>query len=630
MKGRMSACIRVFSIHACVFMACAASFGPAWAEALAPGTGFSYVVEIQGVPEDPPEMKRLLGEVSHTVQEEGEWVASTALLRRRAEADMAEMKTVLRSFGYFRAHVVLEILPGPSVTGPDPDYVERGPELLHDLPKSVIVQFRLDPGPRFTFGEPSITLTEPAFDRLSLPALAEAGILEGAPYAAAKVLEAEKFVLNHYKNNGYPFPRIVRREVRADFAVNRVEVRFEVMPGPYALFGETRVTGLARVDPEYVYGLIPWSQGAPYDVRLVDKARRILFETNLFGMVEIVNPGDVDDQERLPITVRLTERAPRTIRLGMEYTTDYGPGISGNWTHRNLLGKAEKLTAGAVFNSRIRTAFGRFDKPMFLGKENALIAQSAFNDETTDAYDARSVDGSALVKRQFTNDFSAGGGLGFRCSRVKEKTKDQRTSWGLAYLPLTATYDTREDLLNPTRGCELSLAMAPYQDVGDGDARFFRYLLSGSTYFNFSTGDKVVFAVRAAFGQIYGMDHDHMPADLRFYAGGGGSIRGYAYQLAGPVQGNVPLGGLSVLTFSLELRFRISDSIGLVPFLDGGTAFLDRFPDFADQDILYGAGLGLRYFTVIGPIRLDVAVPLDKRKDLDDSFQLYVSIGQAF
>lgn len=612
----MTARIRVLLIPACIFMACAAFFGSAWAKALAPGAGLSYVVVIQGVPEDPPEMKRLLREVSRTVQKEGEWPASIALLRRRAEADMAEMKAVLRSFGYFRAHVALEILPGP--------------EALQDLPEPVTVQFRVDSGPRFTLGEPSITLAGRAVDGLAPPAPAEAGIIEGAPYAAAKVVEAEKSILNHYKNNGYPFPVIVQREVTADFAANQVRVWFRVTPGPYALFGKTRITGLDRVNPEYVHNLIPWDEGAPYDLRLVDKARRILFDTNLFGMVELENPGDVDDQDRLPITVRLTERAPRTIQLGMEYTTDYGPGISGNWTHRNLLGKAEKLTAGAVFNRRIRTAFGRFDKPMFLGKKNVLIGRSAFNDETTDAYNARSVDASALVKRQFTQHFSAGGGLGFRCSRVKEKTKDQRTSRALAYLPLAGTYDTREDLLNPTRGYELSLAMSPYQDVGDGDVRFFRYLLSGSAYWNFNTGDKVVFAVRAAFGQIYGIDHDRVPADLRFYAGGGGSVRGYAYQLAGPVQGNVPLGGLSVLTFSVEFRFRVSDSIGLVPFLDGGTVFLNRVPDFEDQDMMYGAGLGLRYYTVIGPIRLDVAVPLDKRKDLDNSFQLYVSIGQSF
>ena len=220
--------------------------------------------------------------------------------------------------------------------------------------------------------------------------------------------------------------------------------------------------------------------------------------------------------------------------------------------------------------------------------------------------------------------------MGFRYSRVREKTSNERNTYRLVYLPLTGIYDTRKDLLNPTQGYELSMTMAPYQDVDDGGIRFFRYLMSGSTYYNFNSGDKTVLALRAAFGQIYGITRDRMPADLRFYAGGGGSVRGYAYQLAGPVQGKTPLGGLSMLTFSVEMRFRITDTIGLVPFLDGGTAFLDRVPDFGDQDILYGAGLGLRYYTAIGPIRLDVAIPLNKRKGVDDSFQLYVSIGQAF
>jgi translocation and assembly module TamA len=401
--------------------------------------------------------------------------------------------------------------------------------------------------------------------------------------------------------NGYPFPKIAHRDVVADFAANRVGVRFEVTPGPRALFGDTRVDGLERLDPEYVYELLPWKAGKPYDIRLIDKARRVLFDTNLFGVVEFDNPGKVDNRDRLPITVRLKERTRRTIRLGVEYTTDYGPGVNGSWTHRNLFGMGEKLTATAIFNSKIRTASIRFDKPMLFDKDNTFIAETAFNDETTDAYNARSVNVATILQRRFSKTFRAGGGVGFRYGRVKQLTNNQYSTYHLAYLPLTATQDTREDLLNPTQGYALSLSMAPYQDVVNGDTRFFRYLLSGSTYYNFNSGDKVVAAVR-----------------------------GYAYQLAGPLQGDIPLGGLSVLTFSLELRFKITESIGLVPFLDGGTAFLDSVPDFGSQDILYGAGLGLRYYTAIGPIRLDVATPINRRKGVDDSFQIYVSIGQSF
>jgi len=593
--------------------------------------GVPYVVDIRGAPAEPPEVKKLLREVSQAVQKKDDPPKSLDLLKRRAEGDLPEMQKVLRSFGFFRGKMGLAIVPADPGFVANPDNVQGGPDSGPPPVKPVTVRFEVDPGPRFVFSQPSIGLAKDAPSGiLAPPTPVEAGILENAPYAALKIVEAGKFILTRYRNNGYPFPKIAHREVVADFATNRVRVQFQVAPGARALFGDTRVEGLERLDPEYVYKLLPWKAGEPYDIRLIDKARRILFDTNLFGVVEFDNPGKVDNRDRLPITVRLKERTRRTIRLGVEYTTDYGPGVNGSWTHRNLFGMGEKLTAGAIFNSKIRTASVRFDKPMFMDKDNTFIAESAFNDETTDAYDARSVDVSTILQRRFSKTFRAGGGVGFRYGRVKQLTNNQYSTYQLCYLPLTATQDTRENLLNPIRGYALSLSMAPYQDVVNEDTRFFRYLLSGSTYYNFSSGDKVVLAVRAAFGQVFGISHDEMPADLRFYAGGGGSVRGYAYQLAGPVQGDIPLGGLSVLTFSLELRLRITDSIGLVPFLDGGTAFLDRVPDFGSQDILYGAGLGLRYYTGIGPIRLDVATPINRRKGVDDSFQFYVSIGQSF
>jgi translocation and assembly module TamA len=267
---------------------------------------------------------------------------------------------------------------------------------------------------------------------------------------------------------------------------------------------------------------------------------------------------------------------------------------------------------------------------MFLNRDNTFISQIALNNETTDAYDATSGDISALLRQRFTRTFRAGGGLGLHPARVREIANSERNTYKLLYVPLTADLDTRNDILNPVKGYHLALTMAPYQDIADRDIRFFNYILSGSTYYNFNSGDRVVVALRAAFGQIFGINHDKMPADLRFYAGGGGSVRGYGYQLAGPLEGNTPLGGLSMLTGSLELRFKITESIGLVPFVDGGTAFPDTVPDFSQQKMLYGAGLGLRYYTAIGPIRLDVAVPLNKREGVDSDYQIYVSIGQSF
>jgi translocation and assembly module TamA len=185
--------------------------------------------------------------------------------------------------------------------------------------------------------------------------------------------------------------------------------------------------------------------------------------------------------------------------------------------------------------------------------------------------------------------------------------------------------------MNPTRGSRLWLGVAPYLTTGDDNNAFFAGETNISAYKSLHQEDRIVVAGRVRAGSILGESRAEIPASKRFYAGGGGSIRGYQFKKVGPLDDqNDPIGGRSVIELSAEARFRITERIGLVPFLDGGTVFTN--PDFTtegDDTIRWAAGLGGRYFTVIGPIRLDVAFPINKR-DVDDDFQFYVSIGQAF
>ncbi len=606
----------------------------------AKAAGIPYEVTITGKDLEKSPVHKLLGEVSLAVQKKDDPPKSLALLRRRCEGDLPEMEKVLRSFGYFRGAITFKITPPQSAGDADEDHQLAARADNPEAEASAVtpqidpsaVHFEVDLGPRFAFSEINITLAPGTPPGVLAPPMAKAtGLDHGAPYSASLVVSAGDMILTRYKENGYPFPKINHRDVIADFKTNQVAVSFQVSPGSYSLFGTTRVTGLEHLKEKYVYDLIPWKEGKPYDIRLINEARQTLFDTNLFGVVAFKNPEKVDADDQLPMTVELKERTRRTVRLGLEYTTDYGPGINGSWTHRNLFGMAEKLTASAIVNSQTRTGALRFNKPMFLNRDNTFIAQIQFNDETTDAYNATSGDATVVLQQQFTKTFNAGGGLGFHLARVKENANNERNTYQLFYVPFTVDLDTRRNVLNPIQGYHLSLAMAPYQDISQSDIRFFRYVLGGSTYYNFNRGDWIVVALQAAFGQIYGIDHDKMPADLRFYPGGGGSVRGYGYQMAGPLQGTIPVGGLSMLTGSLELRFKITDDIGVVPFLDAGTAYLDTVPDFSQQEMLYGAGLGLRYYTTIGPIRLDVAVPLRKRPGgADSDYQIYVSIGQSF
>ena len=197
-------------------------------------------------------------------------------------------------------------------------------------------------------------------------------------------------------------------------------------------------------------------------------------------------------------------------------------------------------------------------------------------------------------------------------------------------LPLHFDWDSSGNLLDPSRGGRVILQLAPFQDIETTDLNFLKSRITATRYLRLLKAPSLVLAGRASLGVINGTSLLDIPPDERFYAGGGGSIRGYAYQSVGPLdEGDDPIGGRSVLELSAELRFMLTDRIGMVTFLDGGSAFASTFPD-SSEDLQWAAGLGFRYFTPIGPLRLDVGFPLDRRTEIDDAFQIYVSIGQAF
>jgi len=174
------------------------------------------------------------------------------------------------------------------------------------------------------------------------------------------------------------------------------------------------------------------------------------------------------------------------------------------------------------------------------------------------------------------------------------------------------------------------VSLTPYQVFGDDSFPFVKASIGSSAYYAIDPDARFVLAGRGRFGTLLGADTQQVPAGKRFYAGGGGSIRGYEFQSVGPLDNeNDPLGGRSLLEVSAELRIRVTETIGVVPFIDGGTAFDSALPDFGET-LRWAGGLGLRYFTAIGPVRLDVAVPINKRENVDDDFQFYVSLGQAF
>jgi translocation and assembly module TamA len=260
--------------------------------------------------------------------------------------------------------------------------------------------------------------------------------------------------------------------------------------------------------------------------------------------------------------------------------------------------------------------------------DQALVGQVVAQRETTDAFDKKGVKTSAQIRRVFSEDWAAGIGPSVETAWITEEGgTDNATLFGL---PGFILRDSTDNTLDPTEGVKLRFAPTPYIGWYRASQLFVTNVLTASAYYSLNTNRRYIFAARTKIGSLFGESRDSVPADKRYYAGGGNSIRGFPFQKVGPLdEDGDPIGGRSLFEISGEFRMRVWGNFGVVPFIDGGTVFDSVFPDFADT-MRWGAGLGLRYHTAIGPVRVDLATPLNPRDDVDDPFQFYISLGQSF
>jgi translocation and assembly module TamA len=299
------------------------------------------------------------------------------------------------------------------------------------------------------------------------------------------------------------------------------------------------------------------------------------------------------------------------------------------WEHRNLLGSGELFEILASVNDSIQSLDFIFRKPNFLRNDQQLVARTNLIGEETDAYESTSVKNAVKIERDLTESLTAGAGVGLDYLDVEENGESD--TFVLLSFPLSLSLDTRDDILDPTRGFRVDFLPTPFIEAVGANANYLKYDLVGNTYLHVMDEKRLVVALRGRLGQILGAGSASVPATERFYAGGGGSVRGYPFQSLSPLDMDErdPAGGRSLVELSLEMRSRISERFGLVAFLDGGRAYESNTPDF-DKGLFWGAGLGLRVYTPIGPVRLDVAFPLESLEHVDDAFQIYVSLGQSF
>jgi translocation and assembly module TamA len=563
-----------------------------------------YEVAIKGV--ENRELLKGMEDIADTIGLKDNPPASVALLRRRAERDKEQFMRMLRAMGYYSGRVEIEM---------DADL------------RPVQVVFQVEPGPAYLLKSFDLNLGErPELKTEDLPSPDRRGLGPGGPFRAERFLNAEKKVIENLEMRGFPFAKISERRVVVDHDDRTVTAALWVEPGPMAQFGRVEVTGLESTSETIVRRKIPWKEGDRYNAVLLELLHKDLVELGLFSTIAVTHGEALDGEGTLPVRVAVKERKYKSVGAGISYRSDEKLGVNFSWENRNFMGEGERLGLTATFSDLTYAAEANLRKPFFLRQDQALTLSSRLAEDKPDAYTSRNLANSALVVRDITNALKIGGGVGFKQAQITQL--GERKDFSLVSLPLHLSWDRSDDLLDPTKGGRLGLQFAPFKDLFE-NLQFSKGKLSYGHYLRIFQSPSIVLAGRVTMGALSGAERLEIPADERFYGGGGGSVRGYAYQSLGPRAESIPTGGKSLIEVSLETRVRITERIGLAFFLDGGNAFEDIAPS-SEEELFWGAGVGIRYFTPIGPFRFDVAMPIDRRDGFDDAFQIYISLGQSF
>jgi translocation and assembly module TamA len=540
--------------------------------------------------------------------------------RRRAREAAEDAISVLRSEGYYAYDV-------------EPDVGEG------DAPKALV---KIAPGPRYVLGRAHIDWVGGPPDPAAVQAAQSAiALTPGQPGRAADVVAAEGRVVAAIQKRGYADVAAQPREVIVDHVDNSVSPDYRIAAGAIVHLDGIQLTTNGRTHPEWMQHLAAWRHGDAYDPEDVAMLERRLLDTGVYESVTVaLAPAtDITPDGLRPVVVSVAERQKRTIEAGASFDTTDGIGLDAKWTRYSMLGRADTFSVlGRLskIDSRVQVdlSLPHWDVP-----QQTLAARAAVYSTSTPAYDQQGVMVSLDLTRRWGRNatfgltgtyFTWGGSLDL--SRTSEVTIGSLTSLGRDIATFAAladmALDRSDDPLDPRRGWRVSARVEPTLLTGDGVLPYLKVQGQVSGYLPFDLKGDTVLAARVHLGSIINGSVQDIPAPQRFYAGGGGSVRGFGFQEVGPrLADNTPEGGLSLLEGSVELRHRLSERWGVVAFLDAGAIGEAQVPSFRELSV--GAGFGLRYNLGFGPIRVDIATPLTSRRG-QGPFQAYVSIGQSF
>ncbi len=554
-----------------------------------------YTITVTG-PADEEVAARIQAELTLEKRRE-QGVPSIGVLEARLNRDVARAKEVLAAYGYYDGVVT-------------PQLVDNG--------NSATVTITVEQGLLYKIGRFDIVWDGP---RPATPVLAFA---TGLPASGRNIVAAGDRVLARLKADGYYDSDLVERRAVLDRPSGKVDVTLTLTAGAIVTVGGFDIEGEQEIPERRIARISTLEIGELLTPKRLKDAEDRLLETGIFNEARADTVGRAQAR-----TVRLTvgERPMRSVSGAIKWSMQDGFAIEAAWEHRNIFGDAERLRTALTLGQQrqaLEVTLRRYDT-IFEGHTLLATFEVAHEDVDGQIYEH-----AALIGTLETDIYDKiVGRYGASVEFVRDEGLTQGGDYALIGLRGEVAFDNSNDLLDPTEGYRVTLRALPY--VGyNGDLRNFIILEAlGSAYLPLDRQKEFVLAGRMRLGSIVGEERDQIPLPKRFFAGGGGSIRGYSYKRAGPVNINdEPIGGASVVEINAEARWRINEDFGAVAFVDGGGAFEGAMPGDGG-DWFIGAGLGMRYYSPIGPVRLDVAMPINAREG-EPGVQIYISIGQAF
>ena len=570
----------------------------------------------------------------------------------RARGDQGRLKTVLESFGYYQGRVLVTI--GGTAT----EDVRLGDQ-LGALPPgtATLVAVRFELGPLYHLRQIDID------GSLSTAERSVFGLSPGDPATAAAIIAAGGRLQANLQEQGFPFAQVDAPIAYEDAVDPVLDLEVHVTRGPAAVIGEIRFTGLQRVQEKFLRARLLLHAGEKFSPAAIERARKDLSSLGVFAAVGTQVGVALDAAGGVPITFVIRERARHAVSFTTAYSSDLGGSVGTAWSDRDVLGGAQQLSvSGSVINlgGSATTAIGynaavKYVTPDFLVRDQSLQLAVGAIQQSLQAYDQTARTAGVTLDRKLSMHWSATAGVSLSDERIVQQEvtavhpngtiveQEATKYYTLIGLPLSVSYDSTDlvsPLDDPRRGMRDSLSVTPTRSIGHPDATFLISQLKLADYLDLdplfgALPGRSVLALRALAGLAQGAGEFSLPPDQRFYGGGSGTIRGYRYQAVGPTfpitsafPVSTPIGGTAIIAGSVEFRQRIGPDFGAAVFVDGGqvSSSLQPLPNV----FRIGVGGGIRYYTPIGPIRLDVAFPTKRYSSDDDSFEVYIGLGQAF